>query len=244
MNIQRMNVDDYILQTQKGRKILSESQSELKEKKPDIHAVLFDLGGVILRTEDPAPREELAQRFGFSRYELEEVVFGNPVALKAEAGQATIDEVLQEIGRRLHLAPHGTQEVIQSFFAGDKIDFNLVDQIRRLRPRYKTGLLSNGWRTNLSAYLQNELEVPKDTFDVIISSAACKMAKPDPKIYRLAVNLLEAEPAQVVFVDDNLRNIEAAQAAGLHAIQFINAQQTEEDLAKLIDIPGESSTRS
>ncbi len=223
---------------------MRESQPDLKGKKPDIRAVLFDLGGVILRTDDPTPREELAQRLGLSRYELEEIVFGNPVALKAEAGQASMDEVLQEIGHRLHLAPHETQEVIQSFFAGDKVDFNLVDQIRRMRLRYKTGLLSNGWRTNLSAYLHNELKVPEDTFDVIISSAACKMAKPDPKVYRLAVNLLEAEPAQVVFVDDNLRNIEAAQAAGLHAIQFVNSRQTEDDLASLIELPGESSTRS
>ncbi|GAA2529434.1 HAD-IA family hydrolase [Winogradskya humida] len=51
-------------------------------------------------------------------------------------------------------------------------------------------------------------------------SADLEMIKPDPAIYTHAVAVLGAEPADVIFVDDRLDNIEAAKAVGLRAIHF------------------------
>jgi hypothetical protein len=40
-----------------------------------IKAVIWDLGGVILRTEEMAPRDSLAKRLGLSREEINHIVF-------------------------------------------------------------------------------------------------------------------------------------------------------------------------
>ena len=65
----------------------------MSEMNYNIRVVMFDLGGVLLRTEDPRSRVELGRRFGLSREEIEKLVFGSEVSLKAEMGQAEPGEV-------------------------------------------------------------------------------------------------------------------------------------------------------
>ena len=52
-------------------------------------AIIFDMGGVLLRSMDPKPREALANRFGTTRKELEKFVFHGPTSLQSEVGQVT-----------------------------------------------------------------------------------------------------------------------------------------------------------
>src|SRR5512133_3448437 len=101
-----------------------------------IRAVIFDMGGVILRTDDPRERDALAQRFGVTRSELEAIIFNNPVALKSECGLATNAEAWQESARLLHFSEAEIPAIRQAFFAGDRVDFELVELIRSLRGRY------------------------------------------------------------------------------------------------------------
>lgn len=204
-----------------------------------IKVVIFDLGGVILRTDDPTPREALAARLGLSRWDLEDIIFGNEVSQRAEAGQASLEEVWAEVCRALNLPPEEIPAVERDFFAGDRVDFDLVNLIRSLRPTYQTVLLSNTWRQDLPAFLSDVLGIPLDTFDLIISSAAYRAVKPHPEIFRLALAEAGVEPEQAVFVDDNRANIEGARALGLHAIRFQSAPQAKAELLALLGLPGE-----
>jgi HAD superfamily hydrolase (TIGR01509 family) len=60
-----------------------------------------------------------------------------------------------------------------------------------------------------------------------------KLIKPEPEIYRLAIERFGIEPSQTVFIDDLAANVTMARAQGWHAIQFITAAQVEADLAAL-----------
>ena len=51
------------------------------------------------------------------------------------------------------------------------------------------------------------------------------MAKPDGRIFALALARLDVRPEEVVFVDDFVRNIEAARAFGMQAVHFRSTQQ-------------------
>ena len=51
-----------------------------------IRAIIFDMGGVIIRTEDRVPREALAERLGLSYDELSQVVFNEDSARLATVG--------------------------------------------------------------------------------------------------------------------------------------------------------------
>jgi epoxide hydrolase-like predicted phosphatase len=63
-------------------------------------------------------------------------------------------------------------------------------------------------------------------FDELIISAEVKITKPDPRIFHLAVERLQVQPAEAVFIDDIAENVEAARKEGLHGIQYLEFEQT------------------
>jgi HAD superfamily hydrolase (TIGR01509 family) len=70
-------------------------------------------------------------------------------------------------------------------------------------------------------------------FDALVWSFQHQMAKPDPAIYRLVLEKLNVRPEESLFLDDKLVNIEAAQALGMHAIQFSTVDKLRADLVAL-----------
>ncbi|MCM1187026.1 MAG: HAD family phosphatase [Lachnoclostridium sp.] len=60
-----------------------------------------------------------------------------------------------------------------------------------------------------------------------------KMIKPNPEIYRLLLKRYHLQPQECVFLDDTLKNVEAAQAEGMAGILFRTKEQAEEDLRGL-----------
>lgn len=60
--------------------------------------------------------------------------------------------------------------------------------------------------------------------DTVISSEE-RVHKPDPEMYRRAIDRFGVNPATTAFVDDKARNADAASVVGLNGIQFINAAQ-------------------
>jgi len=108
-------------------------------------AFFFDLGGVIVRTEYQAPREHLAERLNLSYEDINKIVFESEISRKASLGAMTTDELWAAITRRLGRPVPESKAIRAEFFAGDIIDRDLLEFIRSLRPRYKTGVISNAW---------------------------------------------------------------------------------------------------
>ena len=151
-----------------------------------IRAVFFDLGGVLLRTEHQAPREQLAERLGLSYEELVQLVFGSDSARRASLGAITDVQHWDWIAKRLGKSPSEIPILRQTFFAGDILDRSLLELIRSLKSSLKTGLISNAW-SDLRDYIRrNRFE---DAFDSIVISAEVGLIKPDPKIFHLALDL-------------------------------------------------------
>ena len=63
------------------------------------------------------------------------------------------------------------------------------------------------------------------------------LIKPDPAIFKLLMSRFGIEANRSVFIDDTLKNVEAAAQLGYHAIQFRNALQLRRDLASLGVMP-------
>lgn len=70
-------------------------------------------------------------------------------------------------------------------------------------------------------------------FQDIVVSGQVGLAKPDPKIFQLAIARCALRPERTVFIDDSAANVEAGRAAGLHAIQFHTPAQLRADLLAL-----------
>ena len=199
-----------------------------------IKALIWDMGGVLLRTEDDAPRKRLAGRLGTTRRVLEELVFGSPSAKQAMRGAIAIEEHWAAVGRTLRLSDKELIDFQKQFWAGDRVDNELVQTIRSLRGRYRTGLLSNAW-SDMRETAEKVYDF-LDAFDVIVFSAEIKMAKPDEEIYTYILNKLEIEPSEAVFVDDFIENIAAAEGLGIHAIHFKSQEQALRELDALINL--------
>jgi len=70
-----------------------------------------------------------------------------------------------------------------------------------------------------------------DDFDVLVWSYQLHMAKPDPAIYRHALQQLGTRPQETLFIDDKLVNVEAAQALGMRALEFTTVDRLRQDLS-------------
>jgi len=197
-----------------------------------IQAVIWDVGGVIARTEDLAPRDKLAQELGVTRQRLNDLFFSGPQGTRAQKGEISIPELLDYIRRELNLAPGTYPDLQERFFGGDRVDYTLVDYIRGLRPGYKTGIISNAW-SQLANLLAGWGIL--DAFDAVIGSGDEGVMKPDPRIYHLALERLQVQASQAVFVDDFIENIHAAHNLGMHGIHFQNRVQALSELQQLLN---------
>jgi len=192
-----------------------------------IRAVFFDLGGVILRTEQPARRTDLALSLGLTYKEIDRAVFENDSSRQASLGLISEDQHWLNVAASLHLPEDRIEHLRFEFFAGDQLDLTLVDLMRSLRPAVRVGLISNAWN-GLRAWITKQGFA--DTFDDMLISAEIGIAKPDARIYQAAMQNLHVLPHESVFLDDTLRNVEAARMLGMHAIHF---QQPSHAIAEL-----------
>jgi len=198
-----------------------------------IRAVFFDLGGVLLRTEDRAPREQLAARLGMTYGQLSELIFNSETARLATLGKINAEAHWEQVRQTLGLEPAVFLEARQAFWDGDRLDLHLIQYIRTLRASRKTAMLSNAW-DDLRSYIENEWKFA-DAFDEMIISAEVGLAKPDPRIYQYAADQLGCQPQACVFVDDFIENVDGALSIGMQAIHFKNSSTALEELEGLLN---------
>ena len=70
-------------------------------------------------------------------------------------------------------------------------------------------------------------------FDSIVVSGAEKMRKPAPEFYQILLNRHHVKPEEALFIDDNYRNILAAEKLGIKSIHFTSAGELREKLGEL-----------
>jgi putative hydrolase of the HAD superfamily len=200
-----------------------------------IKALISDFGGVLVRTRSGDSRRALEQRLGLPPNTIEARVFSSDLSLKAMCGGASEDELWRTLERELDLPRFGMtrQEFQDEFFADDFLDEELVAFVRSVRPDLKTGLISNAW-DGLREVLRTRVPIA-DAFDEIVISAEEKIAKPDPRIYHLALERLGVKADEAIFLDDFSENIDAAKALGLIGIHFRSSAQAQRDIRALLD---------
>jgi epoxide hydrolase-like predicted phosphatase len=198
-----------------------------------IKAVIWDIGGVIMRTEDPAPRGELAAALGVTRAFLNELVFGGEQGTRAQRGEISQQEMWEYVRSELRLASGTYPDLRERFFGGDVLDTELVDFIRSIQPNYQIGIISNAWSQIADSLKEWGIQ---DAFDMVVGSGDVGIMKPDPRIYQIALERLNVAAEEAVFVDDFIENVHGAQAQGMHAIHFRSREQAIQELKDLLDL--------
>lgn len=204
--------------------------------------ILFDVGGVLELVDDqtwPASYvARCADRLGITVLEFEDRL---ATVTLPDAGTRTgvEEEFWQVYGSAVGAAPDVLQQFRADFWDAycGAPNTELINFVRSLVGRVGLAILSNSAD---GAREQEERRYGFSTiFDPILYSHEIGVNKPDPRAYRIAVDSMGAEPETVLFVDNRIANVEAAQAIGmpglLHTdnhttLDMINAWLTEPEL--------------
>lgn len=195
-----------------------------------IKAVIFDVGGVIVRTHDHSGRRYWEERLGLDMGGSDEVVFNSPTGQAAQRGEISDAALWAWVGEYLELGPD-LDRFRRDFWAGDDVDAGLMGLIRSLRPRYQTAIISNATDALLDTL--NGRHPIADAFDLIVGSAYERVMKPSPEIYLRTLERLGRRPEETVFVDDAPANVNAAAALGMNAVRFTPGLDLGREFARL-----------
>lgn len=197
-----------------------------------IRAIIWDMGGVLLRTESLQPRLQLAEGLGVSYSFLDDLVFSSESSLKSEMGQMSSISHWRTVTGKLGLPVSMAEDLREQWFSGDRVDRNLLAYIETLRSGYKTGMLSNAWE-GTREYVERKYGL-LEVFDRVLFSYEAGVRKPDPRIFEIMLSFLDVQPGEAVFIDDFEKNILGAQKAGIQAIRFLTPAQVVEELTNFL----------
>ncbi|MGW2722831.1 HAD family hydrolase [Streptomyces sp. NPDC001492] len=195
-------------------------------------AVLCDVDNVI-RFYDPSGLHALERAAGLAEGTTAKVAFAPETVLPVLLGRVDLQEWVQAVAEGLSgPVPQATAwdlgtALLESPFSADE---TVVALLRRARTRVPLVLVSNA-----TVRLEDDLTALglADLADDIVNSARVGLAKPDPRIYRLAADLAGVRPERCLFIDDTEENTEAATALGMQPVHFRTAADLERALEPL-----------
>jgi epoxide hydrolase-like predicted phosphatase len=197
-----------------------------------IRAVVFDIGGVLEITPDLGVMRQWEARLGLPAGSMEARM--RDAWAGGNIGAITEEEVHQAARERLGL----DERQLAAFIADLWREYlgtpntELIEYARQLRPRYRTGIVSNsfvGAREREQAAYGFE-----DLVDEIVYSHEAGMSKPDPRIYALACARLGVSAQETVFLDDVEACVAGARDVGMHAIRYQDNAQAIAEIETLL----------
>jgi len=107
-----------------------------------------------------------------------------------------------------------------------------VEILRKLREveGLKLYALTN-WSGELFPYALSKYDF-LHWFDGRVVSGDEKMRKPNPAFYQLLLDRYDLKPEEVLFIDDNLRNVKAAREMGIETIHFVSAEELGQEIVR------------
>jgi 2-haloacid dehalogenase len=197
-----------------------------------MNAVLFDLGGVLV---DWNPRYLYAPLFGDDRERMEHFlahVCAPEWNHAMDAGKPFVEAVAErqrlfpEHGELIALWKDGWPHMLR-----DAIH-ETVDILAELRARGHRLVALTNWSAETFPVARARFAFLQ-WFEDIVVSGEVRLAKPDPRIFRLAIERNALDPARTLFIDDSPANVEAARGVGLRATRFSGASDLRQDLVRL-----------
>jgi putative hydrolase of the HAD superfamily len=196
-----------------------------------IKALFLDIGGVLLTNGwDHHARKRAAKEF-----DLDFVVMENLHQLNVdtyELGKLTLKEYLgRVVFYQKRPFTHGQFWKFMS--AQSKPFYPTIDLFRQIRARHglKIIVVSNEAR-DLNSYRIRKFKL--DSFvDFFVSSCFVHFRKPDADIFRVALDMAQVSPLQVVYIEDTPMFVQVAEGLGIRGVHHTDYKSTHDKLAAL-----------
>lgn len=205
-----------------------------KEFKMSIHtptAFFLDVGGVLLTNGwGRSARRRAAEVFGLDPVDMDErhqLTFDT-----YELGKLSLDEYLNRMV--FYKERPFTSKEFKAFMFDQSQPFpEMIDLMRSLKKAHglKLVVVSNEGR-ELTLYRIEKFGLA-EFIDFFIASSFVHFRKPDPDIYRMALDIAQVPKEQVLYIDDRLMFVEVAQGLGIQSIHHIGFESTRASLASL-----------
>ena len=196
-----------------------------------IRALFWDVGGVLLSNAwDHNERQRAAQKFALDWDDFRErhdLIVG-----PLEEGRMDFGEYLERV---VFHQPRsfGVDEFRQYVYSLSKPKPETLELARQLvNSNHCVMATINNESRELNEYRIRRFHL-EEIFSHFVSSCFTHLRKPDPAIYRLALNLTQRKPEEACFIDDRALNLEEAARVGMHTIHFRNTEQLRRDLMAL-----------
>jgi putative hydrolase of the HAD superfamily len=194
--------------------------------------ILFDVGGVLLTNGwDRCERSMVLDRFHMDRAEFEarhpepNDAWERDAISAREYLDATVfyeprsfthDDFLEAIFSVSMPLPDGAFGILQELAASGKCMLGTLNNEAREPNEYRLG------RFEIRKYV-----------DVVLSSCYVGLRKPEPAMYRRALDILGRPGERVLLIDDREENVAGAEAAGMKGLKFDGAAKLRSDLESL-----------
>ena len=200
-----------------------------------IRAVVFDIGGVLEITPDLGVHRRWEARLGWPAGDMDARM--SDVWRDGSIGGITLDDVHEALRDRLGLDDRKLAQFMADLWREylGTANTGLIEYARRLRPRYRTGIVSNsfvGAREREQAAYGFE-----DLVEEIVYSHEAGFSKPDPRIYALICTRLDVRPGEMIFLDNVEMCVAGARDAGIHAVRYQDNAQAIAEIEKLLASP-------
>jgi putative hydrolase of the HAD superfamily len=197
----------------------------------DIHAIFWDVGGVLLTNAwDHNERAEALEHFHLDQKEFQ--ARHEMVVSSFERGKITLEEYLDRTV--FYTARPFTRDEFRDYmFALSRPMSDVLAFARALADsgKYFMGTINNESR-ELNEYRIRKFDL-REIFRVFVSSCFVGLRKPESGIYRLAIEITQIDPEHCCFIDDRALNLECAAKLGMRTIQMQTLDQLRKDLENL-----------
>jgi len=194
-----------------------------------IRTLFWDVGGVLLTNAwDHEERERAVEKFQLQKADFE--ARHKEVVPAFEEGKVTLDQYLD---RTAFYQPRKfSKDDFKSYmFSLSKPKADVLDFARTLSGKYLMATINNESR-EMNEYRIKQFGLTQ-ILDLFVSSCYVGMRKPDEKIYRLALDLIQKTPDECCFIDDRTVNIEGAAKVGMRTVLMRDTAQLKKDLQGL-----------
>ena len=201
------------------------------KKNIPITTLFLDVGGVLLTNGwDHHARKRAAKHFKLNWAEMQERHELNFEI--QEEDKITFQEYL---GRVVfwQKRPFTRAEFRQFMFAQSKPFIEMIELVRNLKAKYKLKVfvVSNEAR-EVNAYRIRRFKLD-DFVDAFISSCFVRLRKPDTDIFRMALDIAQVPPGQIVYIENTPLFVQIAESFGIRSILHTDYQSSAAKLAAL-----------
>ena len=195
-----------------------------------IEAVFLDLGNVLAFHDDPVLFGRMAAWGGADPAEIRArmLELWEPI----NRGTLTGDELRRAVCRAAGSdAPMAAEPFFELWNCHFRVHTEVLPMVEALLAKVKVLLLSN---TNELHWRHVRPLIPQfERFHGLVISCELLLAKPDPEIFKVALQMASVQPEQAAYFDDVPRFVEAACALGIHGRVFTDAPAFRAQLSEL-----------